>query len=89
MVPAMEWVKDHRDNPFFLFLHAMTLMACTTCHSQRSGITEFDTDLDGSIEEQAALREQGLATIVNPGDAIDLTSVLDEQDAAISNESTT
>lgn len=83
MVPAMEWVKDHRDNPFFLFLHGYDSHGMYDLPaSQRSGITEFDTDLDGSIEEQAALREQGLATIVNPGDAIDLTPVLDEQDAA-------
>jgi hypothetical protein len=83
MAPAMEWVKENRASPFFLFLHGYDSHGQFDLPvSQRQGITGFDTDLDGSIDEQAGLREQGLKTIVEPGQAIDLTGVLDEQDAA-------
>jgi len=83
MGPAIEWVKEHRDSPFFLFLHGYDSHGQFDLPlSQRQGITGFDTELDGSIEEQGTLREDGLRTIVEPGDAIDLRAVLDEQDAA-------
>ena len=41
---------------------------------------DYKGKLDGSVEEQAKLREEGLAAIVNPGDGPDLTKVLDAED---------
>ena len=49
--------------------------------SQRSGIAST-IPIWMEASKSASLRERGLATIVNPGDAIDLTHVLDDQDAA-------
>ncbi|MSQ00912.1 MAG: hypothetical protein EXR71_03340 [Myxococcales bacterium] len=67
--PAMQWLADHKDGHFFLFFHGYD------AHGQHVvGKTAKEIDptyagaMDGSIEEQAKLREAGLASIVNPGD---------------------
>lgn len=67
--PAMEWLTANKDKHFLMFFHGYDV------HGQHPvGKTAKEIDpaytgtLDGSIEEQAKLREAGLATIVNPGD---------------------
>ncbi len=67
--PAMEWLGANKDKHFFMFFHGYD------AHGQHPvGKTAKELDpaytgaLDGSIEEQAKLREAGLATIVKPGD---------------------
>lgn len=82
--PALEWLKTNASKRFFLFLHGYD------AHGQhdltglrpRDVITDYHGTLDGSIEEQAKLREQGLANIKNPGDGPDLTGVVSKEDAA-------
>ncbi len=79
---ALEWLEQNRDKRFFLFLHGYD------SHGQyplaESSLEEIAADyhgnLDGSVKEQARLRELGLKAIGNPGDSPDLTGVLDEED---------
>jgi len=79
---ALQWLQAHQDQPFFLFLHGYD------CHgqyplpeSQLRSINDYGGSLNGSIEEQAELREAGLEKIVNPGDDPDLSDRLDAADA--------
>ncbi|MFH1467493.1 MAG: sulfatase [Pseudomonadota bacterium] len=81
--PALAWLQQHRGQPFFLFLHGYDShgqyeLAESKRQALRAG---FSVDLDGSIVEQARLREQGLDAIQQPGDAASLRGVLDEEDA--------
>ncbi len=82
--PALDWLSKNLDKHFFLFLHGYD------AHGQhpllgispRDAVPEYKGTLDGSIEEQAKLREQGLATITEPGQAPDLSSVVSTDDLA-------
>lgn len=67
--PAMQWLTDHTSEHFFMFLHGYDVHGQ---HGVDKPVKEIAPDytgkMDGSIEEQAKLREAGLASIVNPGD---------------------
>jgi len=79
---ALKWLEGHRSDKFFLFLHGYdTHGQFGLPEGARSSIDGYDGALDGSIEEQARLREQGLDGIENPGDAASLEGVLDAEDA--------
>ncbi len=82
--PALEWLKAHRGERWFMFLHGYDShgqypLAESKTEALRA---EYKVHLDGGIEEQARLREQGLDAIESPGDRADLTAVVGEQDAA-------
>lgn len=80
--PAMEWVRNHKNEHFFMFLHGYD------SHGQhpllgvdpRAAIPDYHGTLDGGIEEQAKLREQGLAAIKNPGDPANLKGAITDED---------
>jgi len=79
---ALDWLQKNREKKFFLFLHGYD------AHGQhpllgispRDAVPEYKGTLDGSIEEQAKLREQGLATIQTPGQAPDLSGAVSPED---------
>ncbi len=82
--PAAEaWLKDHGKEHFFMFFHGYD------AHGQheligedpRAAVPDYHGKLDGSIKEQATLREEGLAQIKKPGDPPSLVGVLDKEDA--------
>jgi len=79
---ALDWLRTHKDSgPFFLFLHGYDAHGQYALpESQIQSIT-YDGELDGSVEEQAELREQGLAAIEKPGDDASLRGTLDDADA--------
>ncbi len=61
---ALEWLKEHQDEKFFLFLHGYD------CHGQatpeggydyRYVDKDYDGRFIGSVQEQEILREEGLA----------------------------
>lgn len=68
--PAMEWVKAHANDHFFLFFHGYDAHGQHGLVDQtpRQAVPDYTGALDGGIEEQAKLREKGLAAIVKPGD---------------------
>ena len=79
---ALEWLRANKDERFFLFLHGYD------SHGQHplpesiiKGIP-YTGSLTGSIEEQAKLREQGLAAITAPGQDASLAGAVGPQDAA-------
>lgn len=80
---AAEWLKAHASEHFFMFFHGYD------AHGQhpllgedpRAAVPDYKGKLDGSIEEQAKLREQGLAEIKKPGDPPSLVGVVDAEDA--------
>ncbi len=67
--PAMEWLSANTAKHFFMFFHGYDAHGQ---HPVGKTVAEIAPDykgtIDGSIEEQAKLREAGLAAIVNPGD---------------------
>ena len=79
---ALQWLTDNRDKRFFMFLHGYD------SHGQyplpEGSLSalggDYSGELDGSIEENARLREEALASIVNPGDPPALTDALAESD---------
>jgi arylsulfatase A-like enzyme len=78
--PALDWLTAHKDQKFFMFLHGYDV------HGQHDLIGEtpqqvapdYKGPLTGTIEEQAKLREQGLAAIKNPGDPAHLEGLSPE-----------
>ncbi len=82
--PALEWLQAHRGERWFLFLHGYDSHGQYPLPDSKLEALQADYggSLDGGIDEQAELREQGLASIENPGDRADLTAVVGEQDAA-------
>jgi arylsulfatase A-like enzyme len=82
--PALEWLQAHRGARWFLFLHGYDSHGQYPLPDSKLEAVraDYQGSLDGGIDEQAELREQGLASIENPGDAADLTDTLDEADAA-------
>ena len=81
---ADQWIQTNKDGHFFLFFHGYdthgqaALPANVDPHTLMPG---YKGSLNGSIEEQARLREQGLAAIKNPGDPSSLIGVLTLEDA--------
>ncbi len=81
--PAMAWLKENKDKHFFMFFHGYDV------HGQhplldrdpKSVMPDYKGKFDGSIEEQAKLRESGLARIVKPGDAADGRPDITPEDA--------
>lgn len=82
MPAALEWLEANRSERFFLFLHGYDTHGQYPLPESTLETIRYDGALDGSIEEQARLREQGLETITEPGQSPDLTGVLSPQDAA-------
>jgi len=79
---AVDWMKANRDKPFFMFLHGYDVHGQYNLpESKRSSIT-YTGAMDGSIEEQARLREQGLANITKPGAPAHLHGILNDTDSA-------
>ncbi len=81
--PALEWLQLHRGERWFMFLHGYDShgqypLAESKIEALRA---DYAGGLDGGIEEQAKLREQGLDAISEPGGAANLEGVLDEADA--------
>lgn len=69
--PAAEtWLREHSAEHFFMFFHGYDVHGQHPLvdRTPREAIPTYTGAMDGSIEEQAKLREAGLAAIVNPGD---------------------
>ncbi len=79
---ALEWITEHRDKRFFLFLHGYDVhgQAPVTDGSLNSLTGKSTSKLTGTIEENAQLREAGLSAIENPGDAGTLSGKLSTED---------
>jgi arylsulfatase A-like enzyme len=84
VAPALEWLGKNRDKHFFLFLHGYDAHGQHPLDgiSPRDAVPEYKGTMDGSVEEQAKLREQGLATITQPGQAPDLSGTVSKEDVA-------
>ena len=80
---ALEWMKAHQAERFFMFLHGYDSHGQYELSdaSRATARRDYKGTLDGTIEENAKLREQALTAIQNPGDPPSLGSVLDEDDA--------
>lgn len=82
MPRAIEWLRAHRERPFLLFLHGYDV------HGQHpvDGATPqavapwYRGPLDGSIEEQARLREKGLEATRILGQTASLSGVITGED---------
>ncbi len=80
---ALEWLGNHRGERIFLFLHGYDAHGqFDLAEGARGSLEGYAGSLDGTIDEQARLREQGLDAIENPGDLASLEGVLDAADAA-------
>lgn len=80
---ADQWVQNNKDGHFFLFFHGYDTHGQASLPPSvdpRSVLPSYKGKLDGGIEEQARLREQGLSAIKNPGDMSSLAGVIDEED---------
>jgi arylsulfatase A-like enzyme len=68
--PAMEWLRAHKADHFFMFFHGYDAHGQHPLLDQdpRAAVPDYKGALDGGIVEQAALREKGLAAIQKPGD---------------------
>ncbi len=78
---ALEWLRSHERERFFLFLHGYDTHGQYPLPDGALADVDYSGALDGSIEEQARLREQGLESIENPGDPSDLGGELSADDA--------
>lgn len=78
--PAMEWLKAHKAEHFFMFFHGYDAHGQhpLTDRDPRAVIADYKGTLDGGIEEQAKLREKGLAAIQKPGDPAHLDGLTPE-----------
>ena len=83
---AIEWLREHREERFFLVVHGYDVHGQYPLPPAMIEGLDYAGDLDGSIEENARLREQGLAAIAEPGDAADITEHLGPADAAFLEE---
>lgn len=79
---ATKWLDENKDQRFVMFLHGYDAHGQHPLVDQdpRAAVPDYKGKLDGGIEEQAKLREEGLAAIQNPGDPAKLTSI-DAEDA--------
>lgn len=80
--PALTWLRENRDRRFFLFLHGYDVHGQHPLDgmSAREADPDYRGGLDGSIEEQARLREQGLVSTRVIGQPASLRGVIDERD---------
>lgn len=80
--PAMEWLKAHKEEHFFMFFHGYDVHGQhpLTDQDPRAAVPDYKGPLDGGIEEQAKLREQGLAVIKKPGDPPNLDGAVTAED---------
>jgi choline-sulfatase len=81
MPAALKWLEENRGERFFLFLHGYDTHGQYPLPGPELESIPYDGRLDGSVEEQAELREQGLETITEPGMSPDLTGELSSKDA--------
>jgi arylsulfatase A-like enzyme len=67
--PAMEWLSANSGRRFFMFFHGYDTHGQHPVGKTVAEISPgYAGPIDGSIEQQAELREAGLAAIKNPGD---------------------
>lgn len=80
--PALEWLRANRDRRFFLFLHGYDAHGQHPLDgmSPRQADPAYRGKLDGSLEEQARLRELGLTSTRVIGQPASLRGVIDERD---------
>ncbi len=79
---AMEWIRAHKDERFFLFLHGYDSHGQYDLPESQIQAIPYAGHLHGDIKEQAELREKGLEAIQKPGDDANLSGVLSPTDAA-------
>ena len=77
---AVRWLREHRDEKFMLYLHGYDSHGQYPVPQGTIESLDYAGSLDGSIEENARLRELGLSAIRTPGQAADLTGTLGEED---------
>lgn len=79
---AKAWLDAHKTDHFFLFFHGYDVHGQHPLLDQapRAAVPDYQGKLDGGIEEQAKLREQGLAAIKKPGDPPNLVGAIDAED---------
>lgn len=80
---AISWMREHREQPFFAFVHGYDVhgqyeLSEGSLNALRS---KHKSKLQGDIEENAELREQGLQKIQKPGDEADMSEHLSKEDA--------
>ncbi len=78
---AARWLREHRDGKVLLYVHGYDSHGMYPVSEAAIDALDYAGSLDGSVDENARLREQGLAAIDAPGEAADLTGVLGEDDA--------
>lgn len=80
---ALQWLKAHQSERFFMFLHGYDVHGQyeLSDSSRAKARGDYKGKLDGTIAENAKLREQALAAITNPGDPPSLGSTIDADDA--------
>jgi len=79
---AMAWLREHSKEHFFMFFHGYDAHGQHPLVDQtpRAAVPDYTGTLDGGIEEQAKLREQGLAAIKKPGDEANLDGAVTAED---------
>ena len=85
---AIPWIRGHREKPFFAFVHGYDVhgqypLLESSLASLRS---KHDSKLNGGIDENSTLREQGLDKIKKPGDEPDMSEHLSDSDAVFLKE---
>lgn len=85
---ALAWLQDNRDERFFLFLHGYDThgqypLPGGAASAVRAG---YAGTLDGTIEENAELREEALQAIDAPGDPPKLHDALSASDIGFLND---
>ena len=78
---ALSWLKNNSSKPFFMFLHGYDVHGQYDLPESKRSSIAYTGALDGSIEEQAKLREKGLANITEPGAPAHLSGELNAVDA--------
>jgi choline-sulfatase len=80
---ALQWLKAHQSERFFMFLHGYDAHGQYELSdaSRATARGDYKGKLDGTIAENAKLREGALAAIKRPGDPPSLQSILDKDDA--------
>jgi arylsulfatase A-like enzyme len=81
--PAKTWLEANKDKKFFLFFHGYDTHGQAPL-PEGTDLRALDPDykgsLDGSIGEQAKLREEALSAIQKPGESADLKGKLSKED---------
>ena len=85
---ALEWLQGNRDKRFFMFLHGYdTHGQFPLPGGSISAVrADYDGTLDGSVEENARMREEALASIDEPGDPPNLGEDLSGTDIGFIND---